>query len=68
MLAIRLKTLRVLTQMIRVSVTTEPRGSTSERTAESITAKTKASPATNHATLMTVSTPSQSSAPGLIRR
>src|SRR6266511_4140111 len=56
MLAARLKTRRVLTQMIRVSATTEPRGSTSERTTESITAKTKASPATNHATLTTAST------------
>ena len=45
-----------LTQMIRVSETTDPRGSTSERTAASITATTKASPATNHATLITVST------------
>src|SRR6266511_5126135 len=54
--AIRLKTRRVLTQMIRVSATTEPRGSTSDRTAASMTAKTTASPATNHATLTTAST------------
>src|SRR5262249_3458744 len=50
-----LNTRRVLSQMIRVSVTTDPRGSTSDRTAASSTTPTSPTPAANHATLTTTS-------------